>query len=271
MKDQLKLDPGKIYQMPLIMGPQFDKEQLPGLKYPHIENIAIQYKTDSEAAMKLIPECYELDPAVLVTVFFGYYNGLDFLAGGAYNVATCQIAARFDGHKDHVEGDYMAVMFENVTMPILGGREYLGVPKLYADIPPLKIMREGQLRCEASLWGHLLFGIELPPLKKQNNIVKNIASKRINSRPWLAYKYSPSLDGPPDADYPTITRNDVKINDLWMGKKGSIYFGSAGVNDIGPVLPVMEALKTLKVVRIEQVLHFQGSAVLRFDQSRRLG
>jgi len=213
------LDPGKIYQMPLVMGPQFDKEQLPGLKYPQIENFVIQYQTDSEAAMKLLPECYELDPAVLVTVFFGYFNGLDFLAGGAYNVAACQISARFDGHKDHVEGDYIIVMFENVTIPILGGREYLGVPKLYADIPSPKIMP----------------------------------------------------DGPPDADYPTITRNDAKINDLWMGKKGSIYFGSAGVNDIGPVFPVMEALKTLKVVRIEQVLRFQGSAVLRFDQSRRLG
>jgi len=270
MKGQFKTDPERIYQMPLIMGPQYVKAELPGLPYPRIENIAIQYQTDREAAIRLLPECYTLDPSALVTIFFGYYSGLEFLAGGTYHVATCQIAARFDGQKDHIDGDYMVVMFENVTAPILGGREYLGVPKLYADIPPAKIMPDGHLRCEASLGGHLLFGIELPPLKKQNPIVKNIASKQINKRPWLAYKYFPSLDGPPDADYPTITRNDVKIKELWMGKEGSVFFGSAAVKDIGPILPLMEALKTLNVVDIKQVLQFQGSAVLRFDQSRRL-
>jgi len=44
-------------------------------------------------------------------------------------------------------------MFEDQTLPILGGREDLGVPKLYADISPARILADGRLRCEASLWG----------------------------------------------------------------------------------------------------------------------
>lgn len=117
---------------------------------------------------------------------------------------------------------------------------------------------------------HLLFGIELPRLRKQNPVVKAVASKQINSRPWLAYKYIPSLDGPPDADYPTTTRNDVKINELWMERLAKLYFGSTTEYDIGKVVNVIEALKSLEIIKIERVLHFNGSAVLRFDQSYRL-
>lgn len=266
----MKVDPTKLYLMPHIQGPLYDREPLPGIPYPQTETIAIQFQTEEEAARSLLPDCYDLDPVPVVTVMFGYHKGLDFLAGGGYNIATFQVAARFDGTQDHVEGDYILIMFENDTTPILGGREFLGVPKMFADIPPVKIMPNGNLRCEASLWGHLLFGIELPPMKKQNPLVKNIASRRINSRPWLAYKHIPSLDGPPDADYPTTTRNDVKIESLWMGNAGSLYFGSATGDDISQTANVIDALKSLPVVKMEQVLRLRGSAVLRFDQSRRL-
>jgi len=266
----MKVDPTKLYMMPQIMGPLYEKEPLPRIQYPQTETFAIQFQTESEAARNLLPDCYDIDQVLLVTVVFAYHKGLDFLAGGGYSIATFQVSARFDGAQDHIEGDYILVMYENETRPILGGREFLGVPKLYADIPPVKIMPNGNLRCEASLWGHLLFGIELSPLKKQNPVVKAIASKRINSRPWLAYKYIPSLDGPPDADYPTITRNDVKIENLWMGNTGSLYFGSATQDDIGYTVNVIDALKSLTFVKLEQALRFEGSAALRFDQSRRL-
>jgi acetoacetate decarboxylase len=266
----MKIDPSKIYMMPHIMGPQYDANNLPKLPYPQSENVAIQYETDYEAARRLVPPCYLLDENPTVTVVFGYHNGLKFLAGRGYSLATFQISAKFEGEENRLEGDYIPVMFENQTMPVLGGREYLGVPKLFADIPFIKIMSNGSIRCEASLWGHLLFGIELPGLRKQNPVVKALAGKQINRRPWLAYKYIPSLDGPPDADYPTTTRNDVKINDLWMGKNAQLYFGSATEDDIGPVVNVIEALKSLKVIKMLQTLHFKGSAFLRLDQSHRL-
>jgi hypothetical protein len=68
-------------------------------------------------------------------------------------------------------------MFEDETWPIIGGREDLGVPKLYADISPYKILTNGSLRCEVSLWGHLLFGLELSSPKAQNRIVRLAANK----------------------------------------------------------------------------------------------
>jgi acetoacetate decarboxylase len=266
----MKLDPSKIYVMPQIMGAIYDRDNLPRIQYPKSETVAIQFRTEGDVARELVPDCYQISDSPLATVVFAYHQGLDFMAGGGYNLATVQIEARFDGERDHIEGDYILVMFENDTKPILGGRDHLGVPKIFADIPPIKYMQDGSLRCEASVWGHLLFGLELPPLKKQNPVVKTVASKRINSRPWLAYKYIPSLDGPPDADYPTTTRNDIKIDKLWMGKTGRLYFGNATTVDISETAHVMDALKSIPVGEMEQALHFKGSVVLRFDQSGRL-
>jgi acetoacetate decarboxylase len=264
----MRIDPDKHYMMPLIMGPVFDKAS--GIPYPEIEVVALQYRTDPDAIQELLPDCYRVADEPVVTVMFGYNNGLAFMAGGEYRLATVQVAARFDGRQDQCEGDYILVMFENKTWPILGGRENLGVHKLYADISSVKQVPSGRLRCEASLWGHLLFGIDLAPIKRQNAVVRSVASRRINARPWLGYKYIPALDGPPDADYPTITKNDVKIKELWLGNSGSVYFGDPGVEDVAQIKHLLDALKTLSVNQTEQALRFRGSAVLRFDLSHRL-
>ena len=161
-------------------------------------------------------------------------------------------------------------MFEDHTWPIIGGREDLGIPKLFADISNLKTMPDHHLRWEASLAGHLLFGLDVPPMKSQIAVIRVVANRQINSRPWLGYKYIPSLDGPADADYPTITHNDSKINKLWMGKKSVLRFGMARYDDIGVVKNLLDRLATLTIVRPVQALHFVGSATLLYDLSRRL-
>ncbi len=265
----MKLDPHKYYRMPLIMGPIFDRKPTQ-LSYPSVEVLAFQYLTDPAAIASLLPDCYQPAREPKVTVVFGYNDGLDFMAGGGYRIASMQVAARFDGEQDHVEGDYILVMFEDQTWPIIGGREDLGVPKLFADISPVKQLANGHWRCEASLWGHFMMGLELGLMKEQNAIVRFAASKMINERPWLGYKYIPSLEGPPDADYPTITRNDMKIDQLWMSRSGEVCFGEAGIEDIGHGKPVMDALKTLPVRKFIQAIRFRGSAVLRADLSHRL-
>lgn len=256
-------------RMPLIMGP-LAHGQNGRLAYRSVEVLALQYLTDASAIPALVPACYRPADEPLVTVYFGYYDGLDFMAGGGYRVAAAQVAVRYDGEQDHVEGDYVLVMYEDRTWPIIGGREDLGIPKLYADMSSIKVMPNGHLRCEASQWGHLLFGLDVAPLKKQNWLVRTIASQRLNARPWLGYKFIPSLDGPPDADYPTISKNDVRVERLWLGKSGTITYGTAGREDIWHSKPIVDALRTLPVQRVVQALRFQGSAVLRYDLSRRL-
>jgi acetoacetate decarboxylase len=266
----MKLDPSKHYRMPLLLGPVFDYGKVPRWSYPEIDIVAYQYMTQTEALQRLLPECYQPDEQPMVTIFFSQYNGLEFMAGGGYRTATFQVAVRFDGEKDHVEGDFVLVMFEDKTWPILGGREDLGVPKLFADISPMKKLPDGRIRVDASMWGHLLFGLDVARLRSQTGVVRALATRRINARPWLGYKYIPSLEGPPDADYPTITKNDTKIDKLWLGKTGSLRFGNAETEDIGNVKTLLDSLATLVVVKPIQALRFRGSAELRYDLSRRL-
>lgn len=256
--------------MPLIMGPMFDLQAKPQWAYPEVEALAFQYLTDHAAIEALIPECFKPAKEPLVTVLFSQNNGLEFMAGGGYRLATFQVAVTFDGEEDHIKGDLILVMLENQTWPILGGREDLGVPKLFADIPAIRKMHDGTLKCQASLWGHLLFSLEVPLMKAQLAPVRVVAQRRINSRPWLGYKYIPSLDGPPDADYPTISNNDTSIEKLWLGKNAELEFGTAGVEEIAHARNLLDALVTLTVSKPVQSLYFKGSSVLRYDQSRRL-
>jgi hypothetical protein len=101
-------------------------------------------------------------------------------------------------------------------------------------------------------------------------IVRQVASIQISQKHWLCYKYIPSLDGPPDADYPTITQKDVSVDNLQMGKKGNIFFGSTVMENIWSIQNIIDNLKKLKLNNIIQTLHLQGSAILRYDLSRRL-
>ena len=267
----MKIDSEKIWMMPLILGPVApEREKRVGSVYGEVEWIGLQYRTDSDAIRAVLPECYRPAEKPMVAVVFCYNDGVDFLAGRGYRIAQVSVGARFDGEQDHVEGDYALVMYEDEGIAIITGREWHGVHKAFADISPIKTLRSGHLRCEASLWGHRLFGIDLAPLKEQNLIVRSVAAKEFNKRPMLGYKYIPCMDGPPDAAYPNMMPNEVKVKQFWLGKSGEVFYGDPKEEDIGFTVRVLDALKTLPVREVTQAFRLCGSAFLRSDLSRRL-
>lgn len=263
-------EPDKFYVTPFLMGSLPENISKLHLEYPKVAYYVLQYYTEPAAIAALLPECYLPSKEPEVTIAFGYCEELDFVPGGAYALASVMVSARFDGARDHVDGNYILVMFENQTWAIVTGREMLGVPKIYADIPQVAVLPDDQVRCEASINGHLLLGIDLASVKKQNAIVRVAASRMINHSPWLAYKYIPSLDGPPDADYPTTCKSDFKVEELWLGKSGAIQFGSAGESEISCYSNLLTALKTLPICQFKQAIHYKGSSELRYDLYRRL-
>jgi len=268
----LKIDPSKIYLMPLIGGPIAEKRE--DLR-PHLgeaEFLSLEYQTDSDALQPLIPDCFQLAKKPTVTVWFAYYNRVDFMANRGYNEVAVQAAARFDGEKDHVEGEYVLVMFLNDTIPIIRGREQVGWPKMYADIPTAEAQPNGHILCKASLWDQLLIGMDLAPPKKQNAIVRFAASKIANSGHFLYLKYIPSLDGPPDANYPNILpMSGTRIDELWRGNSGEIFFGDPSKADLPKqIVKLLEVLNTLPVRQVTQTLRYRGSVFIRDDLCHRL-
>jgi len=267
----MQIDRSKINFMPLIRGPLWDQEKLPQSVYASVESLVIQYETDADAIPPLLPEPFKPGASPSVAVMFNDTNGVDFMAGGGYRLGAISVSAEFDGEDGHLEGDYVLVMPENRVLPICTGREWLGMPKFFADISSIRPMDNGHLRCEASLWGHLLFGIDIaPPLKGQNALIRKAASAQSTKRPAFGYKYIASLKGPPDADYPTIMWNDVNIEHLQLGNDGEIYFGNPSVQDIGEYKPVIDALKSLPVRKVTQTAYWRGSMVLRNDKNGRI-
>ena len=162
-------------------------------------------------------------------------------------------------------------MPEDHTLPILTGRERLGMPKFHAELSSIRVMGDGHLRCELSLRGHLLFGIDVsPPLKNQNALIRKTASSQASKAPAFGYKYIASLNGPPDVDYPTIMWSDNNIEQLQLGKSGDFFIGDPTEKDIGYFKPFVDAIKTLPVIKIKQTAHSRGSMVLRNDKNGRI-
>jgi hypothetical protein len=257
--------------MPLIRGPLWDQNNLPKNKYASVESLVIQYETDPEAVPPLLPDPFTPGKSPDVTVMFTDSNGVDFMAGGGYRFASISVAVQFDGQDGYFEGNYVLCMLENKTLPIITGREWLGMPKFFTDISPIRVIKDGHLRSEVSLWGHLLFGIDVaPPLKNQNALIRKAASTQATKSPAFGYKYIASLKGPPDADYPTIMWSDNKIEQLMLGNQGEFYIGDPSEKDIGAYKPFVDALKTLPIRKVKQTAYSQGSMVLRNDKNGRI-
>lgn len=267
----MQIDRNRINFMPLIRGPLWDLKDLPGHQYAWVESLVLQYETDPEAIPPLLPEPFKPGKTPTVSVLFNDNNGVDFMAGGGYKFAAISVEAQFDGEDGHLEGDYVLIMPENRMLPITTGREWLGMPKFFMDISAIRVMEGGHLRCEASLWGHLFFGIDIsPPLKDQNALVRKAASLQMTKTPAFGYKYIASLNGPPDADYPTIMWTDYKIEHLRLGKSGRLYFGNPTEADVGAFKPILDALKSLPVRKVKQTVYSRGSMVLRNDKNGRI-
>ena len=64
--------------------------------------------------------------------------------------------------------------------------------------------------------------------------------------------------------------SDTKMDDLWLGDSGSISFGDLNVTDIGVFKKVVDVMKSLPFLEVDQVSHWKGSQVLRIDRSRRI-
>ncbi len=266
----MNTEPDKVYMMPLIMGPILpERSKRTGSVYKEIQYLGVQYQTDPEAMRKLVPDCYQPTKDSTATVLFAYNDGVDFMSGRGYRIAALNVLVRFDGERDHVEGNYPLVMCEDDAMPILNGREMLGIHKVLADISSLSNMPSGHLRCEASHWGHLLFGIDVEPLKEQNVVVRSVANRTLNSQPLLGYKYIPGLDEKPDASYPVMAPSEFKIDKFWLGESGEVFFGEIGEEDWF-ASRIVRALKTLPIRKVNQTFRLTGSTVLRSDKAHKL-
>ena len=118
------------------------------------------------------------------------------------------------------------------------------------------------------MWGHMLFAIGLDALSEQIAPMRLFVARKLSRRPWLCWKYIPSLAGPPDADYSILAVNEVSIDKLSVARGARLQFGDAQASDISVVKTLLDALATLEPTGPAQGVHLVGANVLRGDLSR---
>lgn len=132
MRGTFHFQEGYTYRMPVSIR-----------NYPYNRDVRVYYddcraysfdqKTDMEALAPLIPEEFEILAPV---VNWQYVNcrSVDFMMNGEYRIIQASVPVRFCGSEDTEEGVYPLLILENAAVPVLGGREEDGMPKVVCDI-----------------------------------------------------------------------------------------------------------------------------------------
>ncbi|MBM3262636.1 MAG: acetoacetate decarboxylase family protein [candidate division Zixibacteria bacterium] len=255
-----RFQPGKMYRMPTHFGPATGPRQGPaGRRFPCKDNPkaivrSVSFLTRREQLEELLPEGFEVDGEPVVTVSANYMTEIEWLAGRGYNTLGVSFPATFRGEQDRASGHFLSVLWENLTDPILTGREELGFSKIYCELPEPTVLR-GETHCTASWMGFRFMDMNLRNMTE-------IAVETPSAPPappsddspltgTLHYKYIPKTGawGEADAAYavltPAHTPNTV-VTQMQHGE-GTVVFHRARWEDMPTQYAIVNALCDLEI------------------------
>ena len=251
-----KFQPGSMYRMPTHFAPSLGPRQgEAGRKYANLDSPkrtrwCVSFLTNREQLEELLPEGFEVGAEPVVTVEASYITEIEWLAGHGYNILGVSFPAIFNGKEDHVTGDFLAVIWENLADPIFTGREELGFSKVYCEIPEPRIY-QGETHCIAS-W----LGFKFADLKIKNMtqlVPEEVAA--LTSKPsgdgTLHYKYMPKTGewGKPDVSYAVLTPSaspNTVVKEMWRGE-GTVQFHKATWEDLPTLFTIVNKLHDLEI------------------------
>jgi hypothetical protein len=252
-----------IYRMPVGFGPMIGPRQGPNGTtfngtWSRCTTIAVSFRSEADRIAALLPPGFEPadDPIVRVQTLFN--TDLAWLAGRGYNWAEVLFAARYRGEEDVIDGDFVSVMWESIAEPIMPGREELGLPKLFADIPDLRA--DGASTVMEASWDGFRFletrlDRELTPWPSEREATAESTRLGLGGdagRQRLYYKYFPRTGewSRPDVAYATASppsNYDMKILDSWTGT-GSVEFVHSRWEDLPTLNHITNKLADLPIV-----------------------
>ncbi len=239
----MQLDPEGSYFMPVSV-PQ---RPLKAGIFEEVWTLTCSYRTSRDALAALLPLPFEPADEPVVTVHYSQCLKVQFLAGAGYNLIGVDLAAFFNGRQDQLAGNYSLVMWENLMNPVIRGRELLGVPKLFADVPdPSRIGDDWHV--SASENDRLLLEMDILKPRPQNETSVNQLNADQADKPMMGWKYIPNIDGVGAAlSQPTLIGRETHFSRAWKGE-GRIRYGDDLTWETNPAsVDIVEALKTLVV------------------------
>ncbi|HDR9879861.1 TPA: acetoacetate decarboxylase family protein [Burkholderia cenocepacia] len=143
----VEFKPGVRYRMPAVFGPApGPRQKADGTLWTPGEAgtmnaswMTVKYRTHREQLERILPPGFELQGEAEVHASLAFFSNLYWLAGRGYGIVMIEIPATYHGKAETINGAFCPVLWEGVPDAIMTGREELGFPKLFADIPALEI------------------------------------------------------------------------------------------------------------------------------------
>ena len=199
-----------------------------GMRYGRNTALSTTFLTDTDLAASLLPGPFRLADEPLVNVSIVQCEDVDWLAGRPYNLVGVEVAAVFDGQEDKdVRGALCVIMWENMTEPILGGRDHSGVPKVYGDIPNLMLNKD-TCRGDVSHFGYPILELSARGLEPLSATDRSDNETALRDRNWMNYKYFPSVQNDrADVAYACTYPASGTCTACWEGQGELRFFDSS--------------------------------------------
>jgi len=249
-------DPGQMYRMPTHFGPRTGPRRGPdGRKFecrdnPYSSSYSLSFLSDSAQLETFLPPGFALDGEPVVTVSATYMTAIEWLAGRGYNTLGVSFPARFEGDEDRISGSFLTVLWENLTDPILTGREEIGFSKIYCELPTPTSLR-GQHHIIASWLGFKFLDLYVDDLREQSREEIDELTNSQSGAGILHYKYVPRTGdwGRADAAYAVLTPAETPNRRVLERKvgAGSLQFHQARWEDMPTQYNIVNAFAGLEI------------------------
>jgi len=265
-----KFNPKWQYMMPAHFGLR-PRGRGPAPEYHDVTTMSVTYLTDGEMLSQYLPEPFSIHPEPLIHVSYSMNREVDWLAGGSYNLIGVNTSVVFNGEVDkNVIGTFCLVMWENDCDPIIAGREYLGIPKVYADIEDHSII-EGEWRTSASLRSHKILDLEITGLEAVSAADVKEMNVRAKDGNWMGWKYVPNT-GEPGAAVSHATCNPTSggTRQAWTGA-GKVDWHRLTWEQNPAQCHIVNALADLPIIEYRRAMVLkQGTALETADRKLRM-
>ena len=252
----------KCYRMPVHFG-GYDYVAA-GTRYHDTVTLSFSYTTEKARLEAYIPEALELVRPEL-NIAFTQCRKVDWMAGSFYNLVQVSAPVRFNGVRDQVEAQYVLVIWENKTAPILTGREETGFPKIYADIEDLHIFSENyftNVSFEGNTFLRMHFCDAVPVVEQELAHMKTVPMDAIG------WRYIPKVGGPgADLSQPILFPQECEVARAWTGK-GTVQWTELSWLQSPQQAHIIKALSELPVLEMGPAGMMEGAVILKASMAR---
>lgn len=255
----VEFDTGMSFMMPGHFGAPLDP-RITGW-YHDVTGMVVAYLTDREKVQQYLPAPLELAEEPIITVASVMNRDIDWLAGRGYNLVAVNVSAVYRGEDPPIHAPYCLVMWENMTDPILTGREFLGVPKVYADIPDHQQI-SGVWHTRASHFGNKIMDMSIEGLSELPAESIEEMNKAAKGSALFGWKYFPATGQPgASVSHPTLFPSEGVTKQAWVGQ-GKIQWQHLTWEQNPTQFHIVNAIADLPILEMRLALISKGSSNL---------